>query len=212
VRFQRRRNCHFGDSVPWNAFPQSRISPVAVKLLQYFPAPNQPGTRPAQPTALINETFLRLLDQSQPVQWENRAHFFGIAARPMRTILVDHARARHASSGRRRSLWALRLCRPGPVWQPGKRLDQKDAARDDRAGDSLGALNCRGDKLSVVHNCLCDDEVVHDGRFAAIRQRDKARECAGTVAIHSVRSRLRAVYDSSFSSCRSNLGFVNEED
>ena len=50
-----------------------------------------------QPTALINEAFLRLLDQSQPVQWESRAHFYGIAARVMRLILVDHARARHAA-------------------------------------------------------------------------------------------------------------------
>jgi RNA polymerase sigma-70 factor (ECF subfamily) len=49
-----------------------------------------------QPTALINEAYLRLLDQSQPVRWENRAHFFGIAARLMRLILVDHARAHHA--------------------------------------------------------------------------------------------------------------------
>src|SRR5580692_2617704 len=49
-----------------------------------------------QPTALINEAFVRLLDQSQPVQWENRAHFFGIAARLMRMILVDHARANRA--------------------------------------------------------------------------------------------------------------------
>ena len=52
--------------------------------------------RSLQPTALINEAFLRLLDQSPPVQWENRAHFFGIAARLMRMILVDHARANHA--------------------------------------------------------------------------------------------------------------------
>jgi RNA polymerase sigma factor (TIGR02999 family) len=50
-----------------------------------------------QPTALINEAFLRLLDQSQPVQFENRAHFYGIAARLMRLILVDHARTRHAA-------------------------------------------------------------------------------------------------------------------
>jgi RNA polymerase sigma factor (TIGR02999 family) len=50
-----------------------------------------------QPTALINEVYLRLLDQSQPVGWENRAHFFGIAARLMRLILVDHARAQHAA-------------------------------------------------------------------------------------------------------------------
>jgi len=50
-----------------------------------------------QPTALINEAFLRLLDQSQPVEWENRAHFYGIAARLMRMILVDYARAHHAA-------------------------------------------------------------------------------------------------------------------
>jgi RNA polymerase sigma factor (TIGR02999 family) len=50
-----------------------------------------------QPTALINEAFLRLLDQSQPVQWESRAHFYGIAARLMRMILVDYARAHHAA-------------------------------------------------------------------------------------------------------------------
>jgi RNA polymerase sigma factor (TIGR02999 family) len=50
-----------------------------------------------QPTALINEAYLRLLDPSQPVEWENRAHFFGIAARLMRLVLVDHARARQAA-------------------------------------------------------------------------------------------------------------------
>lgn len=46
-----------------------------------------------QPTALVNEAYLRLIDQSR-VQWKNRAHFFGIAAQAMRRILVDHARAR----------------------------------------------------------------------------------------------------------------------
>lgn len=45
-----------------------------------------------QPTALVNEAYLRLVDQTQ-VAWENRAHFFGIAAQLMRRILVDHARA-----------------------------------------------------------------------------------------------------------------------
>jgi RNA polymerase sigma factor (TIGR02999 family) len=53
--------------------------------------------RSLQPTALINEAFLRLLDPSDQVQWENRAHFYGIAARTMRLILVDHARARNAA-------------------------------------------------------------------------------------------------------------------
>lgn len=45
-----------------------------------------------QPTALINEAYLRLVDQSLP-QWQNRAHFYGVAAQLMRQILVEHARA-----------------------------------------------------------------------------------------------------------------------
>ena len=44
-----------------------------------------------QPTALVNEAFLKLVDQ-RAVKWQNRAHFFGIAAQAMRRILVDHAR------------------------------------------------------------------------------------------------------------------------
>jgi RNA polymerase sigma factor (TIGR02999 family) len=48
-----------------------------------------------QATALVNEAYLRLVDQRE-VQWQNRAHFFGIAAQIMRRILVDHARMRGA--------------------------------------------------------------------------------------------------------------------
>jgi RNA polymerase sigma factor (TIGR02999 family) len=47
-----------------------------------------------QATALINEAYLKLVDQ-RDVNWQNRAHFFGIAAQAMRRILVDHARTRH---------------------------------------------------------------------------------------------------------------------
>ena len=47
-----------------------------------------------QATALINEAYLKLIDQRE-VNWQNRAHFFGIAAQAMRRILVDHARTRH---------------------------------------------------------------------------------------------------------------------
>jgi RNA polymerase sigma factor (TIGR02999 family) len=49
-----------------------------------------------QPTALINEVFLRLIDQHD-IKWQNRAHFFGVSARLMRRILVDHARAHQAA-------------------------------------------------------------------------------------------------------------------
>jgi RNA polymerase sigma factor (TIGR02999 family) len=46
-----------------------------------------------QTTALVHEAFLKLVDQNR-IQWQNRAHFFGIAAQAMRRILVDHARHR----------------------------------------------------------------------------------------------------------------------
>jgi RNA polymerase sigma factor (TIGR02999 family) len=45
-----------------------------------------------QPTALVHEAYLRLTGQKQ-VHWQNRAHFFGVAAQMMRRVLVDHARA-----------------------------------------------------------------------------------------------------------------------
>jgi RNA polymerase sigma-70 factor (ECF subfamily) len=51
-----------------------------------------------QPTALVNEAYLRLVDQTR-VNWQNRAHFYGIASSMMRRVLIDHARAR--ASGKR---------------------------------------------------------------------------------------------------------------
>src|SRR5215212_4447585 len=51
-----------------------------------------------QPTALVHEVYLRLVDQRH-VDWRNRAHFFGVSAQVMRRILVDHAR-RHSASKR----------------------------------------------------------------------------------------------------------------
>ena len=46
-----------------------------------------------QPTAVVHEAYLKLVDQSR-VEWRNRAHFLGVAARAMRRLLVDHARGR----------------------------------------------------------------------------------------------------------------------
>src|SRR5215210_441165 len=56
------------------------------------------GSHTLQPTALVHEAYLRLVDQTR-VNWQNRAHFFGIAANMMRRILVDHAR-RHTADKR----------------------------------------------------------------------------------------------------------------
>ena len=50
-----------------------------------------------QTTALIHEAYLRLMDCRQEVPWQNRAHFFGVAAKAMRHILVDYARTRQAA-------------------------------------------------------------------------------------------------------------------
>ena len=52
------------------------------------------GDHTLQATALVHEAYLRLIDGE--VSWQNRAHFYGIAAKLMRRILVDHARARNA--------------------------------------------------------------------------------------------------------------------
>jgi RNA polymerase sigma factor (TIGR02999 family) len=54
---------------------------------------NDRGGHTLQPTALVNETFVRLLDAGIP--WRDRVHFFAVAARAMRRILVDYARARN---------------------------------------------------------------------------------------------------------------------
>src|SRR5437870_11749762 len=56
---------------------------------------DQPAGHTLQTTALIHEAYLRLVGQEEK-RWQNRAHFFGVAAQAMRHILVDYARARHA--------------------------------------------------------------------------------------------------------------------
>ena len=65
------------------------------KLAGQKMAQEKPG-QTLQPTALVHEAYIRLVNQKR-VAWQNRAHFFGIAARMMRRILVDHARRKRAS-------------------------------------------------------------------------------------------------------------------
>jgi len=57
---------------------------------------NQPPDHTLQPTALVNEAFLKLVDQTR-IEWQSRAHFLAVAARAMRQILIDHARRRAAA-------------------------------------------------------------------------------------------------------------------
>jgi RNA polymerase sigma factor (TIGR02999 family) len=67
------------------------------RLAHYYMSRERPG-HTLQTTALVNEAYLRLVDQKE-THWQNRAHFFGIAAQLMRRILVDHARS-HARGKR----------------------------------------------------------------------------------------------------------------
>jgi RNA polymerase sigma factor (TIGR02999 family) len=55
----------------------------------------QPPNHTMQPTALVNEAYLKLVGQRDP-QWKDRAHFMAVAAKAMRNLLIDHARRRKA--------------------------------------------------------------------------------------------------------------------
>jgi len=63
---------------------------IAARYLRH-----EPDGHTLQPTALVHEAYVRLVDQRR-VRWRNRAHFYGVAAQMMRRILVDHARTRRA--------------------------------------------------------------------------------------------------------------------
>src|SRR5437660_12141561 len=65
------------------------------RLAAYYFRLEQPG-HTLQPTALVNEVFIKLSSGAQ-VPWKDRAHFFAVAAQQMRRILIDHARRRRAS-------------------------------------------------------------------------------------------------------------------
>jgi RNA polymerase sigma factor (TIGR02999 family) len=65
------------------------------RLADYYLRQERPD-HTLQPTALVHEAYLKLVDQTR-VDWQNRAHFFGVAAQLMRRILVDHARRHRAS-------------------------------------------------------------------------------------------------------------------
>jgi RNA polymerase sigma factor (TIGR02999 family) len=65
------------------------------RVARRYLARERPG-HTLEPTALVHEAFLRLVDQ-RSVSWQNRAHFFGLAARMMRRILVNHALSKDAA-------------------------------------------------------------------------------------------------------------------
>jgi RNA polymerase sigma factor (TIGR02999 family) len=88
-----------------------------------------------QSAALVHEAYLRLIHQEGP-QWQNRAHFFGVAAQLMRQILVDHARNRLAA---KRGAGAPRLTLDPEIALPQKR--EVDLVALDDALNELASLD-----------------------------------------------------------------------
>ena len=81
-----------GDSDQW-----PKLIPIVYGELKALAAAKMRREGPGhllQPTALVNETYLRLVRQHS-IEWKNRSHFYGVASHLMRLILVDYARARH---------------------------------------------------------------------------------------------------------------------
>lgn len=96
-----------------------------------------------QPTALVNEAYLRFAQQSPGKQWTDRTHFFAVAARVVRAVLVDHARARDAvkrGDGARKTSATALLFLAAPADPPVDVLDL-DAALQDL--ESMNAEHCR---------------------------------------------------------------------
>ncbi len=82
-----------------NAAALEALTPLVYKELRRIAARNirrEHASNTLQPTELINEAYLRMIDQSLPA-FETRSHFFAVAARIMRQILVDFARRRHSN-------------------------------------------------------------------------------------------------------------------
>jgi len=94
-----------------------------------------------QSTALVHEAYLRLAGQHPP-EWQNRAHFFGIAARIMRQILVEHARARDAA---KRGGQACRLTLDAAIALPSQ--PDVDVVELDKALTGLAELDAQQSRI-----------------------------------------------------------------
>jgi RNA polymerase sigma factor (TIGR02999 family) len=105
-----------------------------------------------QPTALVHEAYLRLVDQSAP-DWQSRSHFYGVAARVMRQILVDHARRKQAKK---------RVAEPVPLQPvPGFQPDPSDdlVALDESLTDleKIDARKCHAIELRYFAGLTMDE-------------------------------------------------------
>jgi RNA polymerase sigma factor (TIGR02999 family) len=136
------------------------------RLAALYMAGERPG-HVLQPTALVNETYLRLVDWKR-VAWQNRTHFFGIAAQMMRRILVDVARARDRSKRGGRELHVSLSNADVPVSR------SADLVALDDALQTLEQLNARHSRVVELRffGGLSLEEVAHllDVSVATVRR------------------------------------------
>lgn len=117
-----------------------RLFPIVYDELRaiaskWFARPSRDQT--LQPTALVHEAFLHLVDQTQ-VDWKNRSHFFALAATAMRQILIQHARRRKAA--KRGGNWERISLSQAAVENPENAIDLLDL---EEALTKLGQLHER---------------------------------------------------------------------
>ena len=122
-----------------------------------------------QPTALVHEAYLRLVGSDQ-AGWENRAHFFGAAARAIRRILVDRSRARRAV--RRGGDRPLRLDTDAPLAEPGPSLDVLALDEALAALASIDAQKARMVELRFFGGLSVDETAAALGVSASTVDRD----------------------------------------
>jgi RNA polymerase sigma-70 factor, ECF subfamily len=101
------------------------------------------GSHTLQPTAVVNEAYIRLLPQ-RSISWENRSHFYGIAAQMMRRVLVDHARKRHAA---KRSSGMDEPVSISGVPAPAPGMDEVEVLEIHEALEALAKLDARQAKI-----------------------------------------------------------------
>ncbi|MDY7093312.1 MAG: sigma-70 family RNA polymerase sigma factor [Acidobacteriota bacterium] len=119
-----------------------RLMPLVYEQLKGVAGRSLARERPGhvlQPTALVHETYLKLIDQKR-TSWKNRAHFFAIAARMMRRILIDQARRRQAD---KRGGQAVTLALEEAMGVPGEKPREVDVLDLDQALKALTELDPR---------------------------------------------------------------------
>ena len=150
--------------VSWSAGDQAALdtlTPLVHDELHRVAARCMAGERPGhilQATALINEAYLRLIDWKD-VQWQNRAHFFAVAAQIMRRVLVDLARTRdRAKRGQGQLHVSLSEATDVPAGQ-----NAVDLVALDDALKTLEGLNARQSRVVELRffGGLSLDEVAH---------------------------------------------------